>query len=58
MAKQKEIKTNAMRMLEQMDIPFTHLTYECREFADGIQVALYAPTWTGIMKAATSTYIS
>ena len=39
MAKQKEIKTNAMRMLEQMDIPFTHLTYECREFADGIQVA-------------------
>lgn len=39
MAKQKEIKTNAMRILEQMKIPFTHLTYECKEFEDGIQIA-------------------
>lgn len=39
MAKQKEIKTNAMRILETMKIPFRHLTYECDEFADGIQVA-------------------
>lgn len=39
MAKQKEIKTNAMRILERMKIPFTHLTYECKEFEDGIQVA-------------------
>lgn len=39
MAKKKEIKTNAMRILEQMNIPFMHLTYECREFEDGIQIA-------------------
>ena len=39
MAKQKEVKTNAMRILERMKIPFTHLTYECNEFEDGIQIA-------------------
>ena len=39
MAKQKELKTNAMRILESMKIPFTHYTYECDEFVDGIQVA-------------------
>lgn len=39
MAKQKEIKTNAMRILETMKIPFRHLTYECDEFVDGIQIA-------------------
>ena len=39
MAKQKEVKTNAMRILESMKIPFTHLTYECDEFIDGIQIA-------------------
>lgn len=39
MAKQKEVKTNAMRILESMKIPFTHYTYECDEFVDGIQVA-------------------
>lgn len=39
MAKNKEIKTNAMRILESMKIPFTHYTYECEEFIDGIQIA-------------------
>jgi Cys-tRNA(Pro)/Cys-tRNA(Cys) deacylase len=39
MAKNKEIKTNAMRILEREKIPFTHYTYECEEFVDGIQVA-------------------
>lgn len=39
MAKQKEVKTNAMRILETMKIPFEHYTYECEEFVDGIQVA-------------------
>lgn len=39
MAKQKESKTNAMRILETMKIPYKHLTYECDEFVDGIQVA-------------------
>lgn len=39
MAKQKEIKTNAMRILETMKIPFRHLTYECEVFVDGLQIA-------------------
>lgn len=39
MAKQKEIKTNAMRILETLKIPFKHYTYECDEFVDGIQIA-------------------
>ena len=39
MAKQKEIKTNAMRILENMKIHFAQYTYECEEFVDGIQVA-------------------
>ncbi len=39
MAKQKEVKTNAMRILDTMRIPYRHLTYECGEFVDGIQVA-------------------
>lgn len=39
MAKQKEAKTNAMRILENMKIPFTHYTYECEEFVDGLQIA-------------------
>ena len=39
MAKQKEIKTNAMRILETMGIPFETHTYECDEFIDGIQIA-------------------
>jgi Cys-tRNA(Pro)/Cys-tRNA(Cys) deacylase len=39
MAKSKEVKTNAMRILETMHIPFEHYTYECDEFIDGIQTA-------------------
>lgn len=39
MAKNKEIKTNAMRILEREKIPFTHYTYECDEFVDGLQIA-------------------
>ena len=39
MAKQKEIKTNAMRILESMKIPFTHYTYECDAFVDGVKIA-------------------
>ena len=39
MAKQKEIKTNAMRTLETLKIPFQHYTYECDEFVDGLQIA-------------------
>ena len=39
MAKQKETKTNAMRILDSMKIPYTHMTYECAEFVDGLQIA-------------------
>ena len=39
MAKQKEVKTNAMRILESLKIPFEHYTYECEEFVDGLQIA-------------------
>ena len=39
MAKAREIKTNAMRILESMKIPYSHLTYECDEFTDGLQIA-------------------
>ncbi|MCM1026694.1 MAG: Cys-tRNA(Pro) deacylase [Roseburia sp.] len=39
MAKQKEVRTNAMRILESMKIPFEHYTYECDEFVDGLQIA-------------------
>ena len=37
--KQKEIKTNAMRILEKNNIDFEVRTYECDEFIDGIYVA-------------------
>ena len=39
MPKQKEVKTNAMRILESMKISYTHMTYECDEFIDGRQIA-------------------
>lgn len=39
MAKQKETKTNAMRILESQKIPFEAHTYECDEFIDGIHIA-------------------
>lgn len=39
MAKQKEVKTNAMRILENLKIPFEYYTYECQEFVDGVHVA-------------------
>lgn len=35
----KEAKTNAMRILERMGIPYEHQEYECDEFIDGSTVA-------------------
>ena len=35
----KEVKTNAMRILERYKVPYTYDTYECDEFTDGIQAA-------------------
>ena len=37
--KEKAIRTNAMRILERMKIPFEVNTYECGEFIDGIHIA-------------------
>ena len=39
MAKEKEVKTNAMRILETMKIPYESHTSECKEFIDGLQIA-------------------
>lgn len=39
MAKPKEIKTNAMRILETKKISYITHTYECDEFIDAIQIA-------------------
>ena len=35
----KELKTNAMRLLDKLKITYIINTYECDEFHDGIQVA-------------------
>ena len=35
----KELKTNAMRILERNKIPYEYQTYECDEFIDGITTA-------------------
>lgn len=35
----KEVKTNAMRILERQKIPYAYETYECDEFTDGIETA-------------------
>lgn len=39
MAKNKEVKTNAMRILDSLKIPYQHYAYECGEFVDGVQAA-------------------
>ena len=39
MAKSKEVKTNAMRILERNKIEFSHYAYECDEFVDALQIA-------------------
>ena len=39
MSKAKEIKTNAMRILDRMKIPYQTHTYECDEFVDALKIA-------------------
>lgn len=39
MAKEKEIKTNAMRMLDKLKLQYKVHTYECDEFIDGVHIA-------------------
>lgn len=39
MAKDKDIKTNAMRILDRERISYRLNTYECEEFIDGVTVA-------------------
>ena len=38
-AKEKDVKTNAMRILESLGIEFEHSSYEAGEFVDGIATA-------------------
>lgn len=35
----KELKTNAMRLLDRLKIPYEYETYECDEFVSGVQTA-------------------
>lgn len=37
MKKEKEIKTNAMRILDRKKIPYRVVQYECEEFTDGVE---------------------
>lgn len=37
--KEKEIKTNAMRMLDKQKVDYEVLQYECEEFIDGLHTA-------------------
>ena len=37
--KSKEVKTNAMRMLDRAKVSYTYEEYECDDFTDGIQTA-------------------
>ncbi len=39
MAKKKEIKTNAMRILDKNKISYEVIQYECEEFIDGLHTA-------------------
>lgn len=39
MAKNKEIKTNAMRILDSLKIPYDTFFYECDEFIDALKIA-------------------
>ncbi len=39
MAKEKLEKTNALRLLDRMKIPYEAMTYPCQEFTDGVDVA-------------------
>ena len=39
MAKEKEVKTNAMRILDKQKVSYRVNTYECEEFIDGIHIA-------------------
>ena len=39
MAKEKEVKTNAMRILDKHKISYGVNTYECDEFIDGLHTA-------------------
>lgn len=39
MAKNKEVKTNAMRIFDRMKLPYKPMSYECDEFTDALAIA-------------------
>lgn len=51
MGKNKEIKTNAMRILDKNKVPYETLQYECDEFIDGLHTAKrQARLWNSLLK--------
>ena len=39
MAKQKDVKTNAMRILDREKVPYRVNSYHCEDFIDGVHIA-------------------
>ena len=37
--KEKDVKTNAMRILDTLGVPYEVITYTCDEFTDGVHLA-------------------
>ena len=37
--KEKEVKTNAMRLLDTLQVAYRHYSYECHEFVDARHTA-------------------
>lgn len=47
----KEVKTNAMRILDKNKIPYEILNYECDEFIDGLHSAeLTVRRWSSLLR--------
>lgn len=51
MAKEKDVRTNAMRILDKAKIPYTVNTYECDEFVDALHVSdLLGQAYDNVLK--------
>lgn len=37
--KERDVKTNAMRLLDALHVPYRHYAYECTEFVDARHTA-------------------
>ncbi|MBR4868561.1 MAG: Cys-tRNA(Pro) deacylase [Clostridia bacterium] len=51
MAKEKDVRTNAMRILDKAGIPYSVNTYECDEFVDALHVSdLLGQAYDNVLK--------